>query len=100
VKYVIPDRAWQNNKMGLVACPLPGRSVTRETLKLVASPTPLDLDVTRFSGPDMVTLEGGPQGRLADVRAALDRLRMNGVPIREGSAAYTVRAVAEKTRCK
>ena len=100
VRYAIPDADWRSKNIGLVACPLPGRSVTRETLKLVASPTPLDLDVTRFSGPDMVTLQGGPQGKLADVRAALDRLRMNGVPIREGSAAYTVRAVAEKTRCK
>jgi hypothetical protein len=100
VRYVIPDDAWRSKAMDLIACPLPGRAITRETLKLIAAPTPLDLDVARFTGPDMVTLEGGPQGKLADVRAALDRLRLAGVPIREGSAAYTVRAVAGKTRCK
>jgi hypothetical protein len=100
VRTIIPDDGWQRHSLSIVACPIPGHEVTREDLKLIASPTPLDFDFAHFSGPDMATLQGGPAGKIKEVRAALDRLHAEGVPIREGLASYVIHAVPGPTICK
>jgi hypothetical protein len=100
VRTIIPDDGWKQHSLSIVACPIPGHDVTREDLKLIASPTPLDFDFARFTGPDMVTLQGGPAGKIKEVRAVLDRLHAEGVPIREGLASYVIHAVPGRTICK
>ena len=99
-KYEIPDASWRAQQLSLLACPMPGRLVSHETLKLVAAPHKLDLAMTKFKSADMVSLQGGPDGNIGEVRALVDRLLKEGEPIMEGAVAYQIRAVSEHTRCK
>jgi hypothetical protein len=99
-KHEIPDASWRAQQLSLLACPVPGHLVSHENLKLIATPHKLDLEIAKFKGADMVTLKGGPDGNLAEVRALVDQLLKQGEPIMEGAAYYQIRATTARTRCK
>jgi hypothetical protein len=91
----IPDEAWRKAGMVIKACPVPGQSVTRESIKLVATATPLDLPLERFARTDLSLLSGGPKGTLAEIVKRLNQLKARGVPVATATAPYFIESVPE-----
>lgn len=87
--YRIPDENWKKNGDSLTACPIKGHLVTKETLKVVGSSTPLDLPGTQAAARTATTLDG-TSGTVADLLAKLNELRRNGVAFQDASSTYVV----------
>jgi hypothetical protein len=95
VWHKLPDAAWKKAGMIIKACPVPGQSLTRESIKLVATATPLDLPLDRYTLSDLALLASGPKGTLAEIVKRINTLRARGVPISTATAPYLIEATPE-----
>jgi hypothetical protein len=89
----IPDENWMKSGKVLVACPIHGQKRTRETIKAIASASPLKLPGTSASGSGQVSAE--------EIVAKLSELRRAGVRFADASAPYEILAKSSaKSPCQ
>jgi hypothetical protein len=88
--FELPNAAWQRAGAALMACPLGRQPITREYVKVIASPVPLDLPGTVVEGSDFPSMAGGPQSKLEALRAKLEELTRSGVAVGTADMPYFI----------
>ena len=99
-QFELPDAAWRSAGATLTACPLNNQAITRESVKAIVSPVPLDLPGTRASADGLTTLSmstGGRSATLAAVRQRIEALKAQGVAIGTSDMQYYVRAAKQRS---
>jgi len=98
-KLSLPDAEWKRAGATLVACPLDGHAVTRESVKVVVSPVPLDLPGAKFSATGFTSLSmTDPEATLGSVRNRIEELKAKSVPIGTADMQYFIRAAKRRVK--
>lgn len=93
---VLPNASWRRAGAELRACPLGRQSLTREVVKVIASPVSLDLPGTRASNNVFTMVASGEaDGWVAAITRKLDELRQAGIPIGTADMSYFVHATKQ-----